>query len=86
MKYTNMTTATANETSMRRWSEVDPSSDTEPIPLPFNQSVGPQLPAMPSQTPADFFHLIFTNELLDVLVTETNRYQISAHTYLYMYI
>ena len=42
---------------------------------------------MPSQTPADFFHLIFTNELLDVLVTETNRYQISKiHTHLFIHV
>ena len=41
-----------------------------PVQLSFSESVGPQLPAMPSQTPADFFHLFCTNDLLDLLNTD----------------
>ena len=63
----------ADRATGKVWIEVDPNSDTEPVPLPFHESVGPQLPAMGSQTLADFFHLIFTNELLDMLVGKTNR-------------
>ena len=37
--------------------------NTEPVPIQFTQSA--QLPPMSNQTPADFFHLNFTNEVLD---------------------
>ena len=63
----------ADSETSRLWIEVDPSSDLVPPSLPFSETTGPQLPAMTSQTPADFFHLIFSNEVLDMLVRETNR-------------
>ena len=52
---------------------MDANNDSEPIPIEFSQSIGPQLPTMTSHTPADFFHLIFTNEVLDLVVEKTNR-------------
>lgn len=64
---------------VRHWREIDPSADIEPIPLPFSQSVGPQLPSMTNHTPADYFHLLFTNEVLDLVIEETNRYIHTIH-------
>ncbi|CAI8058444.1 PiggyBac transposable element-derived protein 4, partial [Geodia barretti] len=58
----------------RNWREIDPAADSEPAPLPFAEPTGQQLPAMSSQTPADFFHLMFTDDLLDMIIEETNRY------------
>ena len=53
--------------------EIDPTTDTQPAQLPFSEQTGAQLPVMSSQTPADYFHLFFTNDLLDHICDNTNR-------------
>ena len=73
-EHINKSVVAENSGSTRSWTEIDPATDSEPVQLPFCEStVGPQLPPMRSQSPADFFHLFCTNDLFDLLITETNR-------------
>lgn len=62
-----------NTASSRSWKEVDPLTDIEPAQLSFTEGVGAQLPSMSTQTPANFFHLFFSNPVIDLICEETNR-------------
>ena len=52
-----------------------------PAPPPFDEEAGPTPAAKSSDTPIDFFKLLFTDNLVDVIVEETNVY-ISQKGYL----
>jgi hypothetical protein len=40
----------------------------------FTKNVGPQLNLLPDAEPMDYFNLFFSDELLNNIVIETNRY------------
>ena len=55
--------------------------DWEPAVFPFTETAGPKNEAdtlSSSSDPVEFFNLFLSDELLDVLVAETNRYAIQC--------
>ena len=54
------------------WQEIDPIVDPEPAPLPFHRA-GRKLPPDMADTPAEFFHLVFRNDVINLVIGETNR-------------
>ena len=49
------------------------SQDTEPPQLPFATSVGPDLGLPASSKPVNFFRVLFTTSVIQLIVDETNR-------------
>ena len=64
------TSRTGRDQEERQWS----STSAEVLVRPFIQNVGPTLPM--SSDPAELFLQLFTPELIDTIVIETNRYAV----------
>ncbi|GFV97973.1 piggyBac transposable element-derived protein 4 [Trichonephila clavipes] len=58
--------------SLFAWKEVEGSEVIHV--LPFSSKVGLKVDVSNFRSENDFFKLLFTNEILEVLVAETNRY------------
>lgn len=57
-----------------QWKEIDPAADVSPSPLPFTEVVGPT-PNLPGfSQPVEYFRHLFDDQILHLLVEETNRY------------
>jgi hypothetical protein len=48
--------------------------DKKPEAYTFNKNAGPQFNLLPDAEPMDYFSSFFNDELLNNIVTETNRY------------
>ena len=55
------------------WVEADEASDRAPTALPIVQQSGSQTPLSPDAKPIDYWKLFFDDDILDLLVKETNR-------------
>lgn len=49
------------------------SDDEDPINIPFLANVGINIDLEENSKPIDFFHILFSNEMIDIIVRETNR-------------
>ena len=61
------------------WEAVDSMCDVPPPPLPFNVMVGSTLQVTEESQPVDFFRHLLDDYLVDLLVTETNKYVKPVH-------
>jgi hypothetical protein len=55
------------------WVDVT-MGDKKPDAYTFTKNAGPQINLLPDAEPMDYFSLFFSDELLNNIVTETNRY------------
>ena len=55
------------------WLHV-PDDDTCPPPVPFTGPSGQKHPPKRDAKPLQYFKLLFSHELMDIIATETNRY------------
>ena len=59
-----------------KWTETFNDDSTESAPPPYNEETGPTPAAQACSTPIEFLKLILTDELIELIVTETNVYAI----------
>ena len=56
------------------WESVDSGSDVAPPILPYTEVVGSTFDFPPESQPVDFFRHLLDDNLVKLLVDETNRY------------